>query len=219
MSPVNSFILFISKIFVILVWILISNMVFTFYIFICYQAFQNSLLSLLSTLVVGTWLAVNTVFHYYMGWRTSPGYAPTIKFNNVVSVCKKCLTGKPPRTHHCSVCNKCVLKMDHHCPWFNNCIGHFNHRYFYLFIIFMILDCTYLCTFGFNLYQKHVYPNMDITILDLFRHSLVIPSGDHMPGYKVYHKLTTIEFFVAFVAIFALCKLKSLKLVLNLLFN
>lgn len=35
-----------------------------------------------------------------------------------VSICKKCLTPKPTRTHHCSICNKCILKMDHHCPWY-----------------------------------------------------------------------------------------------------
>jgi hypothetical protein len=28
--------------------------------------------------------------------------------------CKKCQLPKPSRAHHCSVCNKCVLKMDHH---------------------------------------------------------------------------------------------------------
>ncbi|KAG8080631.1 hypothetical protein GUJ93_ZPchr0007g4767 [Zizania palustris] len=31
--------------------------------------------------------------------------------------CSRCQNGKPPRCHHCSVCNRCVLKMDHHCVW------------------------------------------------------------------------------------------------------
>lgn len=35
--------------------------------------------------------------------------------SEAVSICKKCISPKPPRTHHCSVCNRCILKMDHHC--------------------------------------------------------------------------------------------------------
>ena len=38
--------------------------------------------------------------------------------------CSKCEVMKPPRCHHCSQCNRCVLRFDHHCIWINNCIGY-----------------------------------------------------------------------------------------------
>ncbi len=34
-----------------------------------------------------------------------------------IRYCDKCEAIKPDRSHHCSVCGKCILKMDHHCPW------------------------------------------------------------------------------------------------------
>ena len=43
--------------------------------------------------------------------------------NKMSKICNKCDCAKPPRSHHCSTCGHCVLKMDHHCPWMNNCIG------------------------------------------------------------------------------------------------
>ena len=30
--------------------------------------------------------------------------------------CKRCAAFKPIRAHHCSICGRCVVKMDHHCP-------------------------------------------------------------------------------------------------------
>ena len=47
--------------------------------------------------------------------------------------CQHCKSVKPPRSHHCSTCGRCVLKMDHHCPWMNNCIGLRNQKAFLLF--------------------------------------------------------------------------------------
>ncbi|KFD73143.1 hypothetical protein M514_14483 [Trichuris suis] len=31
--------------------------------------------------------------------------------------CAKCYSIKPERAHHCSICQRCIRKMDHHCPW------------------------------------------------------------------------------------------------------
>mmetsp|Transcript_99362 Transcript_99362/g.155365 ORF Transcript_99362/g.155365 Transcript_99362/m.155365 type:complete len:339 (+) Transcript_99362:104-1120(+) len=56
--------------------------------------------------------------------------------------CKWCLKYKPDRTHHCRVCNLCVLKMDHHCPWIYNCVGFRNHKFFFLLLVYALLDLS-----------------------------------------------------------------------------
>ncbi|XP_059803113.1 palmitoyltransferase ZDHHC16B-like isoform X1 [Hypanus sabinus] len=95
-------------------------------------------------LCYGHWNLMQIVFHYYKAVKTLPGH-PAQGKNNIptVSICRKCINPKPPRTHHCSICNRCILKMDHHCPWLNNCVGHYNHRYFFSFCLFMTLGCVY----------------------------------------------------------------------------
>jgi hypothetical protein len=52
-----------------------------------------------------------------------------------VRYCKKCCQFKPPRCHHCSVCGRCILKMDHHCIWVVNCVGAHNYKFFLLFLV------------------------------------------------------------------------------------
>jgi len=34
-----------------------------------------------------------------------------------LSMCSQCQTFKPPHSHHCRICNRCISRMDHHCPW------------------------------------------------------------------------------------------------------
>lgn len=55
--------------------------------------------------------------------------------------CKKCQSPKPDRTHHCSTCKRCVLKMDHHCPWLATCVGLYNYKAFLLFLIYTCMFC------------------------------------------------------------------------------
>ncbi|XP_062376124.1 palmitoyltransferase ZDHHC16A isoform X1 [Sardina pilchardus] len=101
----------------------------------------------------GHWIIVMITFHYYKAVRTQPGQPPTMKNDfPFVSICKKCVIPKPARTHHCGICNTCILKMDHHCPWLNNCVGHFNHRYFFSFCVVVTLGCMYCSISGRNLF-------------------------------------------------------------------
>lgn len=56
--------------------------------------------------------------------------------------CIKCQNGKPPRCHHCSICQRCILKMDHHCVWVVNCVGANNYKFFLLFLLYTFLETT-----------------------------------------------------------------------------
>ncbi|KAF9083412.1 hypothetical protein BGX23_011503 [Mortierella sp. AD031] len=58
--------------------------------------------------------------------------------------CNVCKVVKPDRCHHCSECNRCVLRMDHHCPWINACVGFNNYKYFYLFIFYGSLSSLWV---------------------------------------------------------------------------
>ncbi|XP_067940031.1 palmitoyltransferase ZDHHC12-B-like isoform X2 [Watersipora subatra] len=51
--------------------------------------------------------------------------------------CKICKIPQPIRSRHCEDCNRCVLKYDHHCPWLSTCVGEKNHKFFWLFLLFI----------------------------------------------------------------------------------
>ncbi|XP_050307970.1 palmitoyltransferase ZDHHC20-A-like [Anthonomus grandis grandis] len=60
-----------------------------------------------------------------------------------IRFCSICMHIKPDRSHHCSTCDKCFLRMDHHCPWLNNCIGYRNYKSFILLIFYTVLYCFF----------------------------------------------------------------------------
>jgi len=88
-----------------------------------------------------------TIYSYAKAILTDPGtVSPNFTTQQTNStedsnICRKCGANKPERAHHCSFCKKCVVKMDHHCPWINNCVGHRNHKYFMLFLTYLVLTC------------------------------------------------------------------------------
>lgn len=128
-------------------------------------------------------------FHFSMSVSTDPNGRPsqrnsaffeflddeeTEMTNGDESVmCQKCQAVKFERMHHCSVCNRCILRMDHHvgpfclqsidspsltkrnkCPWINNCVGHYNHRYFVLFVGYTTVALFYFALMSISLFWK-----------------------------------------------------------------
>ncbi|XP_062095613.1 probable protein S-acyltransferase 16 [Humulus lupulus] len=109
--------------------------------------------------VVFTAVAIMCVFNYSICLNTDPGQVPSTFMPDVedsdnlvheikrkggdLRYCQKCSHYKPPRAHHCRVCQRCVLRMDHHCIWINNCVGHANYKAFFVFVVYAVIACFY----------------------------------------------------------------------------
>nr|CAB3267898.1 probable palmitoyltransferase ZDHHC16 [Phallusia mammillata] len=141
--------------FVTVVICLVTSVVVIFYMNVIPFVFEiHSPIYAYVHVAYGHYLLAMILFNYYKAVTTDPGVPPNYSTNiPVTSICKRCIAPKPARTHHCSVCKKCRLKMDHHCPWLNNCVGHFNHRYFICFCIFMLLGTTYVSISSWALFR------------------------------------------------------------------
>ena len=98
------------------------------------------------------WVSFGVYFNYFAACGTDGGVVPIdfVRFSEGehareadVLYCRRCQLPRPERCHHCSLCGRCVLKMDHHCPWINGCVGYYNQRYFAGFLIYLFLGTTY----------------------------------------------------------------------------
>eukprot|EP00401_Gymnodinium_catenatum_P068279 CAMPEP_0117517878 /NCGR_PEP_ID=MMETSP0784-20121206/31840_1 /TAXON_ID=39447 /ORGANISM="" /LENGTH=364 /DNA_ID=CAMNT_0005313775 /DNA_START=89 /DNA_END=1180 /DNA_ORIENTATION=- len=116
--------------------------------------------------------------------------------------CKWCGKYKPDRCHHCRVCKTCILKMDHHCPWIYNCVGFQNYKYFFLLLLYSVLDC-HLIVWSMAESVKRVIdlePDFASMFLVLFGEALALFIGILVTIFFSFHialmlkAMTTIEF-------------------------
>eukprot|EP01004_Peranema_trichophorum_P007161 NODE_5950_length_947_cov_28.629854_g5363_i0.p1 GENE.NODE_5950_length_947_cov_28.629854_g5363_i0~~NODE_5950_length_947_cov_28.629854_g5363_i0.p1 ORF type:complete len:289 (+),score=5.30 NODE_5950_length_947_cov_28.629854_g5363_i0:58-924(+) len=145
---------------IIIAWLLISITLYFYFHDIIPKLLDLRSFKGCVSFLPATWISFNLLFNYYMVIKTHPGKPsesfhltddelkwyqsqPLTKGERWSRYCNYCRSKKPPRTHHCHMCGQCILKMDHHCPWINQCVGHHNHRYFFLFLIYMLCACTY----------------------------------------------------------------------------
>lgn len=93
---------------------------------------------------------------YYKGVVTDPGEIPEswTTLPNVAASrliekkkssgdfrwCQKENKYKPDRAHFCTPMNRNVLRMDHYCPWLSTCVGYYNHKYFFLFLLYTTIS-------------------------------------------------------------------------------
>jgi len=65
--------------------------------------------------------------------------------------CRECRLWRPHRCGHCSMCERCVLRLDHHCGFMGACVGERNMRFFaaFLFCAGMGMACLLVLAFQY----------------------------------------------------------------------
>ena len=106
---------------------------------------------------------------------SDPGKTPPLSADSSdIRFCQNCSQIKPDRTHHCKSCKSCFHKMDHHCPWINNCVAWKNHKFFFLFNLYICLSSliglilVFSCGFRYFNALKRIRPRVLPVILTSF---------------------------------------------------
>ncbi|KAG4127369.1 hypothetical protein ERO13_D10G212000v2 [Gossypium hirsutum] len=147
--------------------------------------------------MIFTTLVCLCVLSFLVGVLTDPGrvpssYIPDVEDTSFASdqepkknvlqskYCDKCAAYKPPRTHHCRVCKRCILRMDHHCLWINNCVGYWNYKAFFNLILYATIGSIHS-----SLACGLMMLALSVTLGTLL--------GWHI--YLITHNMTTIEYY------------------------
>jgi hypothetical protein len=68
-----------------------------------------------SSFAFAVWCIFNIIFNYLMSILVHPGTPsdiPSALLSSIDYNCRRCGVIKPPRSHHCSICNQCIIQMD-----------------------------------------------------------------------------------------------------------
>lgn len=143
-SKTNALWKFLYSIPVMFVYVIIAVNIYTFSVYYCFE-FPLRISKIKLIISIGFYTcAFMTIITHTLSMVTNPGFVNQDRLNkekiknknNELPFCKKCDKPRPFRSHHCSTCQICVLKMDHHCPWIFNCVGFANQKFFYQFLFY-----------------------------------------------------------------------------------
>ncbi|XP_017837245.1 palmitoyltransferase ZDHHC3-like [Drosophila busckii] len=126
---------------VIATWLLILSAELIVGALILVPSYANSTIFSITNMFIFQAFAFLAFVSHLRAVLTDPGAVPLGNATNEMmeQMCTKCCSSKPARAHHCSICQRCIRKMDHHCPWINNCVGENNQKYFVLFNLYIAL--------------------------------------------------------------------------------
>lgn len=116
------------------------------------------------------------MLNYLRAYFTSAFYdagklnVPTAEGGKNWGYCVPCQQYIPPRAHHCSVCNHCVLKRESHCFFLGKCIGHTNQGFFVVYLFYTALSSLF-ALLHMGMYLHHVIG----PIVSLRMHHYLIP--------------------------------------------
>ncbi|KAF7727815.1 Palmitoyltransferase [Apophysomyces ossiformis] len=199
--------------------ILITFVAYTSQIFVLWHFLGGPTLHTAAVLLPFNVFVILIYINYALTCLTEPGSVPknwmpeqhihveVKRSTHAPRFCKTCNNYKPPRTHHCRACGRCVLKMDHHCPWINNCVGFANYGHFLRFLfyvdigtiyLFVLLSCR-LAQMVWELRHNDIRPSViEVVFLSInyALSALVMVAVGILSGYHVYcvtTNTTTIE--------------------------
>jgi len=105
----------------------------------------------------------------YLSASTDPGYINPTNLSQNLTIypydytlfypgqkCRTCQILKPARSKHCSICKRCISKLDHHCIFINNCVGHGNQHYFLLLLLTTAILTSYASYVGVTTMSEEV---------------------------------------------------------------